>query len=411
MVVFNLITRRPGDDPMSEYVRRVKSIEKAFTPRFEQLDFELTERCNNDCVHCCINLAENDENARRRELTAEQVKDILKQAADIGYLQVRFTGGEPLLRPDFEELYLSARRLGMKVLLYTNGRLITPHLADLFACVPPRIPIEVSVYGMHRESYEAVTRVPGSFEQYRRGVNLLRERNVPFLVKSALLPQNRADVNEFEAWARTIPWMTQRPVYTLFIDFRERRDNQEKNRLIESLRLPPEEGVALLLQDKKSREGISAFGVKFLTEFSDRLFMCGACDGGSMCVDAYGCVQPCMGIRAPELTCDLVHTESETTLQNALGRFALLRDLRAANPDYLQRCARCFLRGLCEQCPAKSWAEHGTLDTPVAYFCGVAHAMARAMGWLGRTEQAWEVRAWRQRLRQPPIDNNPFKVY
>ena len=35
---------------------------------------------------------------------------------------MRFTGGEPLLRPDFEELYLHARRLGMKVLLFTNAR-------------------------------------------------------------------------------------------------------------------------------------------------------------------------------------------------------------------------------------------------------------------------------------------------
>jgi hypothetical protein len=40
-------------------------------------------------------------------------------------------------------------------------------------------------------------------------------------------------------------------------------------------------------------------------------------------------------------------------------------DIRATNPEYLRRCALCFLHGLCEQCPAKSWAEHSTLDTPV----------------------------------------------
>ena len=84
-----------------------------------------------------------------------------------------------------------ARRLGMKVLLFTNACLITPHLADLFARIPPLVPIEITVYGMCQESYEAVTRTPGSFAQFRRGVNLLLERNMPFIVKSALLPPNR----------------------------------------------------------------------------------------------------------------------------------------------------------------------------------------------------------------------------
>ena len=37
--------------------------------------------------------------------------------------------------------------------------------------------------------------------------------------------------------------------------------------------------------------------------------------------------------------------------------------------------------GLCEQCPAKSWSEHGTLDTPVEYHCEMAHAQARS--WAG----------------------------
>ena len=55
----------------------------------------------------------------------------------------------------------------MTVLLFTNGRLITPHLADLFARIPPRVEIGITVYGMCRESYEAVTRAPGSFAEFR----------------------------------------------------------------------------------------------------------------------------------------------------------------------------------------------------------------------------------------------------
>jgi len=83
--------------------------------------------------------------------------------------------------------------------------------------------------------------------------------------------------------------------------------------------------------------------------------------------------------------------------------FSGLRELRATNPDYLGRCAVCFLKGLCEQCPAKSWAEHGTLDTPAAYWCGIAHAQARYMGWLCEKEFGWEVTDWRERIQNKEV--------
>ena len=73
--------------------------------------------------------------------------------------------------------------------------------------------------------------------------------------------------------------------------------------------------------------------------------------------------------------------------------------MRATNPEYLNRCAGCFLKGLCEQCPAKSWMEHGTLDTPVEYLCGVAHAQARYLGLITDQEKAWEVEDWRERVK------------
>jgi radical SAM protein with 4Fe4S-binding SPASM domain len=71
--------------------------------------------------------------------------------------------------------------------------------------------------------------------------------------------------------------------------------------------------------------------------------------------------------------------------------FPKIRQMKAANPEYLRRCARCFLKGLCEQCPAKSWMEYGTLDTPVEYLCGVAHTQACYLGLLQEGEKAWEV--------------------
>lgn len=366
-------------------------------PLLGRLDIELTERCNNNCMHCYINLPADDAAARSREMSTAQVQDILLEAASLGSLTVRFTGGEPLLREDFEPLYIFARRLGLRVLLFTNATLITPHLADLFARMPPREKIEISLYGMTARTYEASTRAKGSFDAAWRGIHLLWERQVPFVVKGALLPPNRVEIEEFEAWAATIPWMDKPPSHSMFYDLRSRRDSEAKNRAIRKIRLSAEDGLAVLTrQPEKYVKGMREFCGKFMAPPGDLLFSCGSGVGGG-CVDAYGMLQPCMLLRHP----DTVYGLGSGSLKDALTRaFPALRELRAQNPDYLARCARCFLKGLCEQCPAKSWSEHGTLDTPVEYQCEIAHVQARYLGLLQDAEHGWEVTDWRDRVRR-----------
>jgi radical SAM protein with 4Fe4S-binding SPASM domain len=357
-------------------------------PLLSHLDIELTERCNNACMHCYINLPAQAVQAARRELTTGQWKDILQQTADLGALSVRFTGGEPLLRDDFAEIYLYTRRLGMKVMLFTNARLITPELADLLARVPPLKKIEISVYGMHPESYDAVACAQGAFAEFRRGVDLLWERQIPFVVKPVLLLPNSAELPEFENWAASIPWMDKRPSYSIYLDLRTRRDSSARNRLITSLRLPAEEGVKLLARNADAyRKGMAQFCAGFIGPPGDRLFSCPA--GESGCVDAYGVYQMCMLLRHPQMTYDLKQGSLREALTEVFPRF---RETHAANPEFLNRCAHCFLKGLCEQCPAKSWTEHGTLDTPVEYLCEVAHAQARYLGLLEVGERAWEIK-------------------
>jgi radical SAM protein with 4Fe4S-binding SPASM domain len=369
------------------------SLWKGEGPPAAHLDIELTERCNNACIHCCINRPAADKRSRARELDTNAWKEILRQAAGLGVMTVRFTGGEPLLRGDFPELYLFTRRLGLKVLLFTNATLITPQIADLLADIPPLEEIEISVYGMRRESYEAVTGVDGSYAAFRNGVQCLLDRKIPFVVKGALLPPNKSEIAEFAVWAATNPRMDSPPDYAMFFDLRVRRDSVAKNSRIRHLRISPEEGMEILTQHQDSyRKEMAEFFGKFLSPPGDRLFTCGI---GPGCVDAYGVFQPCLSLRHPDFTIDL----KKGALKEAVASgFHRLKEMRAANPLYLERCARCFLRGFCEQCPAKSWAEYGTLDTPVEYFCRVAHAQARFLGLVTAKERAWEVRNSTERI-------------
>lgn len=458
------------------YVKKLKPHEfrlwRDKRPLLGQLDIELTERCNNACLHCLINRPEHDESARSREMDTDFVKTLLHQAADLGCLMVRFTGGEPLLREDFPELYLYARRLGMRVILFTNGRLITEELADLLARVPPGRWVEVSVYGMHAESYDASAGAKGSFVEFRRGVERLKARGISFVVKGAILPANKDEWEEFKAWAAEFPSMDHPPGESMNFDLRARRDDPAKNERIRKLRLSPEETVRMLARDPRYVSGMREFCAKFMGAPGDQLFRCGA--GHGTCVDAYGRAQMCMPLRHPDTVYDLRVTDggqppAETGGRNSadapqsergLGGYSItpiptapssgarpsssfstaahspvadssvagsanshpssdratsaressplhyalteffprLRETRATNPEYLRRCARCFLKGLCEQCPGKSWMEHGTLDTPVEYLCAVAHAQARYLGLLKDDENSWDVGNGKERV-------------
>jgi len=363
---------------------------------FNHLTVELTERCNNDCIHCCINLHEEDAEAIKKELSTEQIKNILSEAASMGCLKVNVTGGEPLLRSDFAELYLFARKLGLRVLLFTNATLIDPDLVKLFKQVPPLVEIEVTIYGMQKDSYEGVTRKKGSFEKAWRGIRLLQENKIPFVVKSVALPHNRKDLASFKKWAAGIPWMAgQEPVSYKYFGLRLRRDNFKKNALIRELRARPDEIAEESVRTKETFQmALKQFSSAFFKPAAGKLFSChGGISGGFL--DAYGNFQLCILLRHPDTVYDLKQGTLREAYETYLPR---IRKLKATNLAYLNRCGACFLSNICQQCPGMSWIEHGDLDTPVDYICAITHTQARNLGIIGSTENAWEVRDWKARI-------------
>lgn len=374
------------------YVRKVRPGEdrlwRTSSPALTRLDIELTERCNNACLHCSVGLPAGDPGARGREWPAARWQALLGEAADLGCLVVRLTGGEPTLRDDFEDVYIQARRLGLRVMLFTNATLVTPRLARLLADIPPLEAVEVSVYGMTPETCAAATRAPGSFAAARRGLALLGEHGVPFAVKGAVLPPTRGEMDELEAWAAGLKGHVGAVSWVTLLDLHSRRD-AARSAVIAGLRMDADEFVRLARRPGEAAvDEWRTFCGRAGRPRGDRLFNCLPA-GSSAAVDAYGRLQYCLGLRHPDTVYDLAAGSLREAVTDFLPR---LRERRSTDPAYLERCGRCFLKGLCQQCPAKSWAEHGTLDTPVEYFCGIAHAQAVAAGLLERGEKAWTVR-------------------
>lgn len=79
---------------------------------------ELTHRCPLHCVYCSNPL---ELQSRAAELDTQIWSRVFREAAELGVLQIDFTGGEPLARPDLAELIRAARAAGLYVNLITSG--------------------------------------------------------------------------------------------------------------------------------------------------------------------------------------------------------------------------------------------------------------------------------------------------
>lgn len=120
--------------------------------------FELTARCNFNCRMCYVH-SQDSQLCRAQEKSAEWWIALGKRAMEQGVVFLLLTGGEPLLRKDFKEIYTELSKLGFVISVNTNGYLVTDEILELFKKLPPAR-VNVSLYGASDKTYENVTGSP-----------------------------------------------------------------------------------------------------------------------------------------------------------------------------------------------------------------------------------------------------------
>jgi radical SAM protein with 4Fe4S-binding SPASM domain len=339
-------------------------------------DLEITARCNNDCRHCYINLPAGDRTAQAQEMAPDEIGNIADQAVELGAVWCLITGGEPLLRPDFADIYLALKRKGLLVSVFTNATLINQEHMALFQRYPPR-DIEVTVYSATQETYERVTRRPGSFAAFVRGLDRLLESGVRVRLKAMALRSNLHEMPEIARFCRqrTKDYYRFDPQLHLRFD-----GDPARNEEIKAERLSPEEIAALERADPERFEALEKkcadlIRPEFAQHTCNHLFHCGA-GNGSFNVSYDGLFRLCSSLYHPDCVYDL----RTGSLSDAWHNFVpQVRDMRSDRREFLETCRRCPLVNLCLWCPAHAYLETGELDGPTLYFCAVAHARAEML--------------------------------
>lgn len=313
---------------------------------------ELTERCNYNCIQCFINQPANDPRASQKEMSTAQVKNLIDQLAEVGTLFLLITGGELFLRSDFIEIFKYCRSKGLIVTLFSNGSLLTPEIASVLAEYGIR-GLEISLYGATRETFDAVTRRPGSYERCMRGIETALAYKLPLSLKTFIINLNKHELAQMRAFAhdRNLNFRFDSMLIPRF-------DGNGKGH---QLQLEIDEMINLDMEDP---ERVSAWK-DVLRERQDmkvdtvHIFNCGAAHQ-SFHIDAYGNVSPCALVRTP------CYNSFEIGLKNA---WEMLGNVRTLKHTRKTECADCPHVVFCNQCTGWSQIVMGDLETPVPFIC------------------------------------------
>ena len=333
-----------------------------------QVSIEVTRRCPLECLHCYNNLPMGDIDAKQRELSKEEHFRVLDELVDMGCFWILYTGGEIFARKDFLEIYTYAKKKGFLITLFTNGTIINEQIADYLADWPP-FAIEITIYGRTRETYEALTAIPGSYDRCLRGIKLLKERGLPLKLKTVATSINKHEVTAMRRFAEE----------ELGVEFK--MDGQINPRIDCShsplaVRLIPEDLVALDMSAPKGKSEYLRLAKHDLERPAnlaqiDTTYFCG---GGmnSFAINAWGEVGIC------------VISQQETFSVRSAGVKAVweesLLKLRNRKRARITKCVECRIQSMCGMCPANGEMENGDREAPVEFLCHVAHLRAAVIG-------------------------------
>lgn len=160
-----------------------------FIPKW--IAWEITSRCNLQCIHCRSNASGAHAN---KEFSTTQAFSFLKTLSTYVKPVIVLTGGEPLLRSDVFSIANYGTKLGFKMCLATNGTLIDTPLCRQIKEADIKM-VSLSIDGSTPEMHDEFRQQHGAFEGTMKAIKHFEYENIPFLVNSSFTKRNQSDIN------------------------------------------------------------------------------------------------------------------------------------------------------------------------------------------------------------------------
>lgn len=346
---------------LSEYIENNPSLFDDYKVKLWQdvrqplsVTIELTPHCNFNCIHCYMKNCHS-----MKEMTNERIIDILDTLHEKGILFLTLTGGEVLVRRDFEEIYTYAKKKGFIVGVFTNAYRINDEIIHLFKKYPPLL-VDVSLYGADEYTYKKVTGVSGAFEVVIDHCKKMVSEGIRVALKSPIINETLNSLEKMRDIAKKIG-----------VDFRYSFDISptiDNDKSTEKLEVPVEDMFRAEIHDPaKMREGKK--NAALINPYCDKqafpsvpLFLCQIAVNDFF-IDYNGRMCPCASFRNAGV--ELSH-EKFDEIWESFGRYKQM----IASEEY--QCARCNSRLFCKLCPAEMESYYNDLEAIPSSMCKFA---------------------------------------
>lgn len=333
-------------------------------------NFELTARCNFHCPMCYVHMTEDQlRDTGKNELTAAQWLDIARTARDRGMVFALLTGGEPLVRKDFFEIYDGMQQMGILVSVNSNGSLLRGDILERFLKTPPNR-FNISLYGGSEDTYEKMCGRP-VYHQVKENIRALRQAGVDVSLNLSITPWNCRDLDRIYADAEELDVNVRASSY-MYPPIRlpdgsfgcgNRLDPRESARYgvkWDSLRYSREE-FALRAENLAARKGLQPEGCPVEEGEGVR------CRAGSSSF--------WLTWDGRMLPCGMMTTPSVNLLE--VGFDAAWEQIRRATAEIRTpaSCVDCGYKDICGACAAVYYSETGRFDAVPEYVCRRAEAI------------------------------------
>lgn len=337
--------------------------------------FELTARCNLNCRMCYIHKRQNDAAVMERERTTAEWLALARQAQERQMLLLLLTGGEPLLRPDFREIYTGCRKLGLLLSVNTNATLLDEDMVAFLRKDPP-IRVNITLYGASPETYGTLCGDPSGYERAYAAVLALKEAGIRIKLNYSATPWNVHDLPAVYEFARQNELLIQTASY-MFPPVRA----CENGPCAASERLTPQEAGQIRWEYERFRfdeqtlrqrtermlSGLAVLEPGECQELPTERIRCRA-GATTFWVTYDGQMRPCGMMERPSI--DVMKHSFD----------AAWAYIRAEREKIMlpAKCTACKWKEICEFCPAVTYAETGKFEQAPEYVCAKTAAFLEA---------------------------------
>lgn len=165
------------------------------------LAWETTRACPLACPHCRASAVINRD---PEELTTNEASEMLDSASRLGKSIIIFSGGEPLLRDDIEELAQVAVRAGHTPVLSCNdGRLLSEARLNSLK----KAGLKHFSFSMHshlKEKHDSFVGVNGAFDNALSAFERIKSKDLSFQINTTILPSNHKQIDLIKDWVINI---------------------------------------------------------------------------------------------------------------------------------------------------------------------------------------------------------------